>query len=160
MANEISEETHDKILELFKKSIEEEPAAVESIFNELVVSKISDLVAQRKTQIAESIAGGEKKDLVDNNSDESEDDDFFPDEDEIDLEDEESDGELEESSFRKDIDETKPIIVSGVKGMKSTPFKKQFKHMDHYDKWSESADAENYTVHHIDQDEKYNKNRD
>jgi hypothetical protein len=53
------------------------------------------------------------------------------------------------TSYEKDMDHDKPVVVSGVKGMKSTPFRKKFKNMAAYDKWSDSEEAGNYEVHNV-----------
>lgn len=55
----------------------------------------------------------------------------------------------ESTSYEKDLDDNKPIIVKGVKGMKSTPFTKKFKNMAAYDKWADSDDFGNYEVNQI-----------
>jgi hypothetical protein len=56
---------------------------------------------------------------------------------------------IDEASYDKNLDEKKPVVVRGVKGMKSTPFSKKFKNMDHFSKWSDSEDAGNHTVHSV-----------
>jgi hypothetical protein len=48
---------------------------------------------------------------------------------------------INEVSMEKDIDEKKPIIIKGVKGMKSKPFSKKFKNMEAYNKWCDSDEA-------------------
>jgi hypothetical protein len=53
------------------------------------------------------------------------------------------------TSYEKDMDHDKPVVVSGVKGMKSTPFRKKFKNMAAYDRWSDSEEAGNYEVHNV-----------
>jgi hypothetical protein len=54
-----------------------------------------------------------------------------------------------DTSYEKDMDDSKPVIVSGVKGMKSTPFRKKFKNMAAYERWADSEDATNYEVHQV-----------
>lgn len=54
-----------------------------------------------------------------------------------------------ETSYDKDLDPDKKIVVKGVKGMKSTPFKKIFKNMDAYDKWTDSDDFGDYEVYEV-----------
>jgi hypothetical protein len=53
------------------------------------------------------------------------------------------------TSYEKDMDHDKPVVVSGVKGVKSTPFRKKFKNIAAYDKWSDSEEAGNYEVHDV-----------
>ena len=55
-------------------------------------------------------------------------------------------------SYEKDMDDNKPVIAHGVKGMKSTPFKKKFKTMKHYEDWSDKDEASDYEVHHLHQE--------
>jgi hypothetical protein len=54
-----------------------------------------------------------------------------------------------ETSYAKDLDEKKPVKVSGVKGMKSTPFTKKFRNLEAYRNWSESDESGNYEVHQV-----------
>ena len=54
-----------------------------------------------------------------------------------------------DTSYEKGMDNSKPVIVSGVKGMKSTPFRKKFKNMSAYEKWSDSEAAGDYEVHQV-----------
>lgn len=56
---------------------------------------------------------------------------------------------LEESSFEKDIDEKKPIIIKGVKGAQSKSFKKKFKNWAAYEKWSDSDAAGDFEVYEV-----------
>jgi hypothetical protein len=60
-------------------------------------------------------------------------------------------GPLNESdtSYEKDMDHNSPVVISGVKGVKSTPFRKKFKNMAAYDRWSDSEEASNYEVHQV-----------
>ena len=53
------------------------------------------------------------------------------------------------TSYEKDMDHDKAVVISGVKGLKSTPFRKKFKNMAAYDKWSDSEEASNYEVHDV-----------
>ena len=53
------------------------------------------------------------------------------------------------AKVQKDLDESKPVIMSGLKGVKSTPGTKKFKNMDAFDKWAESEDAGNWTVQSV-----------
>jgi hypothetical protein len=58
--------------------------------------------------------------------------------------------DIKESSFDKDLDETKPIKVHGVKGAKSTPFSKKFRNMKHFNQWAEKDEnSGNYDIHRI-----------
>ena len=50
---------------------------------------------------------------------------------------------------QKGLDESKPIIMKGLKGVKSTPGQKKFKNMAAYDKWADSEDAGNWTIQSI-----------
>lgn len=55
-----------------------------------------------------------------------------------------------ESSYQSDLDEKKPVVVSGVKGMKSIPFTKKFKNYQHFLNWSEKDEnAGNHAIHHV-----------
>lgn len=56
---------------------------------------------------------------------------------------------LREATTQKGIDDKKPILVDTLYGMKSTPKTKKFKNMAAYEKWSDSEDAENYTVQRV-----------
>lgn len=53
------------------------------------------------------------------------------------------------TSYEKDMDHDKAVVIRGVKGVKSTPFRKKFKNMAAYDKWSDSEEASNYEVHDV-----------
>ncbi len=53
------------------------------------------------------------------------------------------------TSYEQDLDPNKKIIVNGVYGLKSKPFKKMFKNMDAYDKWTESDDFDNFEVYTV-----------
>lgn len=66
----------------------------------------------------------------------------------------------ESTSYEKDIDDNKPIIVKGVKGMKSTPFTKKFKNMAAYDKWADSDDFGNYEIYEIRNEGSMNLNKE
>lgn len=55
----------------------------------------------------------------------------------------------ESASYEKDMDENKPVVIKGVKGMKSTPFTKKFKNMAAYEKWADSEAAENFEVYEV-----------
>jgi hypothetical protein len=54
-----------------------------------------------------------------------------------------------DTSYEKDMDSDKPVVIHGVKGAKSTPFRKKFKNMAAYDRWSDSEEASNYEVHQV-----------
>lgn len=56
---------------------------------------------------------------------------------------------VESTSYEKDMDDSKPVIVRGVKGMKSTPFTKKFKNMAAYEKWTDSDEFGNFEVYSI-----------
>lgn len=55
---------------------------------------------------------------------------------------------VNESRIEKDLDDSEPRIVSGVKGVKSTPFKKTFKNQAHFDKWFDE-EGDNHEIHTI-----------
>ena len=62
--------------------------------------------------------------------------------------------ELDEAgAYQKDIDEKKPVHAQGVKGMKSKPFTKKFKTMDHFNKWADSEKSGDHEVHRVYQEE-------
>jgi hypothetical protein len=48
-----------------------------------------------------------------------------------------------------DLDENKPIIATGVKGMKSTSFRKKFRNMAAYDKWTDSDAYDDFDVQYV-----------
>ena len=75
-------------------------------------------------------------------------------ENELDCNVEELESFLNETSYHKDMNDSKPVTVHGVKGVKSKPFKKTFKHMAHFDKWMES-NGENVDIQYVTQDERY-----
>lgn len=56
---------------------------------------------------------------------------------------------VEESSYEKDMDDNKPVIVQGVKGMDSKPFKKKFKNRAAYEKWADSEASGDYEVQQV-----------
>ena len=65
----------------------------------------------------------------------------------IDLDAEDDDEDLNEAAkVAKDLDDNKPILVSGVMGMKSKPFKKKFKNLAAFNKWTDSEEYGNYEV--------------
>lgn len=51
--------------------------------------------------------------------------------------------------YEREMDESKPVVVEGVKGMKSTPFRKTFRNFAAYLKWSDSEAASNCSVSHV-----------
>lgn len=63
------------------------------------------------------------------------------------------DQELDETAYEKDMDPKKKVTVQGVKGMKSRPFKKTFPNMAAYEKWADSAAAEDVDVSRVFQEE-------
>jgi hypothetical protein len=52
-------------------------------------------------------------------------------------------------AYEKDMDPKKPVYAQGVKGAKSTPFKKKFSNMKAYDKWSDSDAAGDFDVQRV-----------
>ena len=52
-------------------------------------------------------------------------------------------------AYEKDMDPKKPVYAQGVKGAKSTPFKKKFINMKAYDKWSDSDAAGDFDVQRV-----------
>lgn len=56
---------------------------------------------------------------------------------------------VRETSYEKDMDDKKPIIVHGVKGMDSKPFTKKFKNQAAYEKWADSEAAGNFEVQQV-----------
>lgn len=59
----------------------------------------------------------------------------------------------EAGAYQKDMDEKKPVYAQGVNGMKSKPFTKKFKTMDHYNKWADSEKSGDHEVHRVYQEE-------
>lgn len=53
------------------------------------------------------------------------------------------------TSYEKDLDPNKKIVIKGVKGMKSKPFTKKFKNMDAYEKWMDSDEADDCSVQSV-----------
>ena len=56
---------------------------------------------------------------------------------------------VNETAYDADLKDNDPVKVSGVKGAKSKEFTKKFKNMAAYAKWSESEDATDYEVTHV-----------
>jgi hypothetical protein len=56
---------------------------------------------------------------------------------------------VSEAATEAGLDNNKPIVVTGVKGMKSTSFRKKFRNMAAYNKWSDTDAAGDYEVHRI-----------
>lgn len=56
---------------------------------------------------------------------------------------------VKEAAYAGDLDPNAPIVVTGVKGMASKPFKKKFKNMDAYDVWCDSEEAGDCEVHKV-----------
>lgn len=54
-------------------------------------------------------------------------------------------------AYERDLDENKPIKVSGVKGARSTSFTKRFPNMRAYDRWSDTEEAGDYEVYRVEQ---------
>ncbi len=54
-----------------------------------------------------------------------------------------------ETAYEKDLDPDKTIIVTGVMGMKSKPFKKKFKNFAAVEKWVDSDDSDDYDIQNI-----------
>lgn len=54
-----------------------------------------------------------------------------------------------EAAFDADLDDNKKIVVQGVKGMKSRPFKKKFRNMAAYEKWIDSDAAGDFEVQYV-----------
>ena len=57
--------------------------------------------------------------------------------------------EILEQKTERDIDESKPIYVKGVKGMKSKSFTKKFKNWSVYVKWTNSDDYDDFEVYTV-----------
>jgi len=55
------------------------------------------------------------------------------------------------SASERDLDKSKPIVISGLKGMKSKPATKKFKNFAAYEKWldKEDSDAGDWTIQYI-----------
>lgn len=53
------------------------------------------------------------------------------------------------TSYEKDMKADKPVVVKGVKGMKSTPFTKKFKNQAAYEKWADSDAAGDFDVQEV-----------
>lgn len=53
------------------------------------------------------------------------------------------------TSYGSGLDESKKIVVEGVKGMRSTPFRKTFRNFAAYLKWTGSDAAADYSVHRV-----------
>jgi hypothetical protein len=70
--------------------------------------------------------------------------------------------ELDEAntSYEKDMDHDKAVVIRGVKGVKSTPFRKKFKNMAAYSKWSDTEAASDYEVHDVMNEAYINTNMD
>jgi hypothetical protein len=51
-------------------------------------------------------------------------------------------------AYEKDMDETRPVLASGVMGPKSKPFRKKFKNYRAFEKWIDS-NSENYEIHRV-----------
>jgi hypothetical protein len=51
-------------------------------------------------------------------------------------------------AYEKDMDETRPVLASGVMGPKSKPFRKKFKNYKAFEKWIDS-NSENYEIHRV-----------
>ena len=66
----------------------------------------------------------------------------------------------EEASYEKDMDHDKAVVIRGVKGVKSTPFRKKFKNMAAYSKWSDTEAASDYEVHDVMNESYINTNMD
>lgn len=55
----------------------------------------------------------------------------------------------ESTSYEKDMDNNKPVVVKGVRGANSKPFTKKFKNGAAYDRWLDSEAAGDYEVHQV-----------
>lgn len=53
------------------------------------------------------------------------------------------------ATYEANLGTDEKLEVTGVKGMKSKPFRKTFKNQKALDKWLESEDAQNYEVQYI-----------
>ena len=56
--------------------------------------------------------------------------------------------ELNETATEKELQDHEPRVVHGVKGMKSTPFKKKFKNLSAQEKWEDTFGGD-HEIHHI-----------
>jgi hypothetical protein len=52
-------------------------------------------------------------------------------------------------AYGSDMDESKKVVVEGVKGMRSTPFRKTFRNFAAYLKWTDSDAASNCSVYRV-----------
>ncbi len=59
---------------------------------------------------------------------------------------------VNESATERGLEDNMPRIVCGVKGMKSTPFKKRFRNAAAMNKWMDSEAASNYKVEYVEKD--------
>lgn len=59
--------------------------------------------------------------------------------------------DVSESSYESDLDKSKPVVVSGLKGMKSKPATKKFKNYAAYEKWldKEDSEASDWTIQRV-----------
>jgi hypothetical protein len=123
--------THKSTVEMLKEEVYN---GIEEVLNESTLSKMRDVEIVDFYKKLKNIKGmGDlvaefKKEMVKRNLKEE---------------------AIEEASYEKDLDPNKKIVVKGVKGMKSRPFKKTFANMKAYDKWADSPAAEDVDVHQV-----------
>lgn len=54
-----------------------------------------------------------------------------------------------ETSYEQGMDDNGPVIVQGVKGMKSRPFRKKFRNMAAFERWADSDAAGDFEIHQV-----------
>ena len=60
---------------------------------------------------------------------------------------------IKESKMEAGLKDDMPRVVSGVKGVKSTPFKKKFRNAAAMNKWMDSEECDNCEIHQIEKDQ-------
>lgn len=61
----------------------------------------------------------------------------------------EDEEQIDEVAHEAGITKKTPVVVEGVKGAKSTPFRKKFPTMEAFEKWSDKPEASDYEIHRI-----------
>lgn len=127
---------------LIAEAFDENPHSMKQYFHAEISEKIREIIESKKAEIAEGL-------FVDPTDDEDLDESKKEDDDYEDEDEDEEDDSINEIAYEKDLDHNKPIVVHGVKGLKSKPFRKKFRDMSKFEKWSDSDAADDHEIHRI-----------
>lgn len=130
--------TEESLFQMIDESIEELSEELTQEEYEILCEMVSSPDAYR--ELIESI-------LSEEDEDEDEDDDEDDDDDVIETSPKRK--KMAEASYDRDLDEKKPVVAKGVKGMSSKSFTKKFRNLSAYEKWADSDAADDFEIRQV-----------